>query len=119
MHLQHNRTIDQFPFAYGGRLTVKVQLQQYANDGIRLNLLYFDHEMGGWFPQATCSSWIPGLEPDELAIKDYSENEGMLKALVEAEVVLHPHRLLNGFPVVKLDNWEAKRDAMMSQWNVG
>ena len=33
-----------------------------------------------------------GMEPDEVGIKDYSENEGMLDALIAAGVVQAPHR---------------------------
>ena len=32
------------------------------------------------------------LEPDEVAVKDYSENEGILKTLLKSGVVDHPHR---------------------------
>ena len=45
---------------------------------------------------ATASVNIPGshLEPDEVIIKDWSENEGMIEALVEAFVVAEPHRFI-------------------------
>lgn len=46
------------------------------------------------------------LNPDEVAIKDYSENEGMLKALIMANIVHMPHKFVKGgyseFPVCKL-----------------
>lgn len=51
---------------------------------------------------------IPGitLKTHEVAIKDYSENEGMLKALILADIVAMPHKFVKGgyveFPVCKL-----------------
>lgn len=48
---------------------------------------------------------LPGLAPDELAIKTYSENEGLLEALLAADVIELPHRwVASGFvsiPVVR------------------
>lgn len=48
---------------------------------------------------------LPGLAPDELAIKSYSENEGVLEALLAADVIELPHRwVASGFvsiPVVR------------------
>lgn len=48
---------------------------------------------------------LPGLAPDELAIKSYSENEGMLEALLAADVIELPHRwVASGFvniPIVR------------------
>ena len=32
------------------------------------------------------------FEEDEVIIKDYSENQGVLDALVKAEIVLRPHK---------------------------
>jgi len=57
-------------------------------------------------PVATASTWTDKLERGEFAIKDYSENEGMLDCLVEAQIVECPHRRVqSGFvelPIVKL-----------------
>ena len=44
------------------------------------------------FPFAKCTVNIPGLEKDEVAIKDYSENEGMLDFLLSNSIVEKPHR---------------------------
>jgi hypothetical protein len=38
------------------------------------------------------SAWDPSLQDDEIAIKDFAENKGVLKALLEAQVVQEPHR---------------------------
>ena len=52
------------------------------------------------------NSWLPGLEPDELAIKNYMENEGMLAFLIKHEIVFPPHRTIQSghviFPIVRL-----------------
>ena len=49
-------------------------------------------------PIATVSVNVPGLKPDELGIKTYSENAGMLEALLAADLIELPHRyLLSGF----------------------
>jgi hypothetical protein len=41
---------------------------------------------------ATASVWIPGLQQGEVAIKDYSENEGMLDVMITAGIVSQPIR---------------------------
>lgn len=46
------------------------------------------------------------MEPDELAIKTYSENEGVLDALLDAGVIAFPHRFITSghvaFPICRL-----------------
>jgi hypothetical protein len=52
-------------------------------------------------PYATCTVNLEGLEPDEVAIKDYSENEGMLDFLISEEIVKPPHRSIpSGFVLI-------------------
>lgn len=48
-------------------------------------------------PVAVATVNIPEeiLEEDEVIIKDYSENEGMLDCLVENKIVTPPHRYVN------------------------
>lgn len=59
-------------------------------------------------PMATASVNIPEIEmsEDEVAIKDYAENEGVLMALVAANVISAPVRFLtNGIvriPICKI-----------------
>ena len=50
--------------------------------------------IGKMGPIATCTVNLfdKKMEQDEVAIKDYAENEGMLDALMDAGVVQHPHR---------------------------
>lgn len=72
---------------------------EYTNGGTAIRLIDANDGM----PVATASVWIGNLFADEIAIKDYSENEGMLEVMVNAGVVQPPHRFVNGFPVVKLN----------------
>lgn len=82
-----------------GTYTLKKDV--YANGGVALML----RGVGG-SPAATVTVWVPGLEEGEVAIKDYSEGEGMLAAMVHNKVVALPHRQVkSGFvtiPVCKL-----------------
>jgi hypothetical protein len=78
---------------------------RYGNGRIAIQLV--DAEDG--LPVAKASVNVPdaNLAPDEIAIKDYFENEGMLDALLEAGVVEAPHRRISagyvqGIPVVRL-----------------
>lgn len=58
-------------------------------------------------PFATCTVNMPGqLEHGEVAVKSYSENEGMLEFLVTNNIVEPPHRHIFSsyakFPVCRL-----------------
>ena len=48
------------------------------------------------FPEPWCTAAVkvPGLLIGEVAIKNYSENEGILSALVSAGIVKEPHRYI-------------------------
>ena len=60
-----------------------IEWQQYAEGGVAMQLWCEEGPMG----KATVC--MPGykLKDNEVIIKDYAENSGMLKALVEAGVV--------------------------------
>jgi hypothetical protein len=81
---------------------VQVQKAEYKNGGTALQLI--DAEDGS--PFATATLWVEGLASDEVAIKNYSENLGMLTFLVTNKIVEQPHRQINnGFvniPVCRL-----------------
>jgi len=64
----------------------EVYFSKYQNND-RVAIQLVDKETGE--PYATASVNLPNqdLEPDEVAIKDYSEGEGMLNDLVEAGIV--------------------------------
>lgn len=50
-------------------------------------------------PFMICTSWIPGLVAGEVAIKDYSENEGALAFVIECGVCRPPHRHIGMWPI--------------------
>lgn len=66
-----------------------VELAEYSAGGKAIMLKCEDGS-----PMATATAWIPGLGVDEIAIKDYSENEGIYDALLEAEIIAPHHRLI-------------------------
>jgi outer membrane lipoprotein-sorting protein len=86
----------------GNNYQVNVVKNEYRNGGTAIQLV--DAEDG--MPFATATIWIEGLAKDEVAIKDYSENAGMLAFLLENGIVENPSRIVdNGFvniPVCKL-----------------
>lgn len=78
-----------------------VQLAKYGNGRTAIQLMDYDDAS----PVATASVNLPDVEmaDDEVAIKDWSENEGMLSALLDAGIVAPPVRLeLSGFVVVPI-----------------
>lgn len=80
----------------------------YGNGRKALCLHEFDEEFGCYMDYMTASVNLvdEDLAEDEICIKDYSENTGILQALVEAGVVSNPIRMVSsGFvqiPVCKL-----------------
>jgi hypothetical protein len=94
----HSMTYNLFHNAY----QVHVQKSEYRNGGIAIQLI--DAEDGT--PFATATIWVEGLAENEVAIKNYSENLGMLTFLVTNGIVEQPHRQINnGFvniPICKL-----------------
>ncbi len=80
-----------------------VKKGRYMNSGpIWLSL---EDEVDGE-PVARCTISLPGVtNKDEVAIKDYSENEGMLDTLMDAGVVKPPHRFVSsGFVMIPICN---------------
>lgn len=92
------------------RDTMGKEIKEAANDASKkkvkfrsyeLDVSYLEYTEGGTCielhlpsgePFATATSWVPGLEKDEVAVKNYSENAGVLEALIDGEVVEPPHR---------------------------
>jgi hypothetical protein len=72
----------------GDTYQVRVEIGKYQQGNPAIEL--YDLEDG--FPFAKSTVNIPGLEKDEVAVKDYSENEGMLDFLVDNGIVHPPHR---------------------------
>lgn len=75
-------------------------------DGDRKALALHDIEDGAPVAIATVNLPEKACEEDEVFIKDWTENEGMLSALLQAGIVEEPHRsAATGFviaPVCKL-----------------
>jgi hypothetical protein len=74
-----------------------VAYAQYGNGRTAIQLMAEDDGQ----PIAIASVNLPDepMEADEIAIKDYSENEGMLDCLVEAKIVSHALRF------VRISQW--------------
>jgi len=82
--------------------TCVINQARYADGSLALQLV--DKNFGD--PVAMITTRIDGLEQDELAIKNWSENEGMYTTLLRAGVVRRAHRSVrSGFvtvPVTRL-----------------
>lgn len=66
----------------------EVQIEKYAQGGHVIVLV--DAHDGSSVAVATVN--INGLGPNEVAIKDYSENNGMYQTLIDAKVIKPMHR---------------------------
>jgi len=92
--------------------TGEARFAEYSNGRIAIQMID-EHEN----PIATCSINLPD-EPmleGEVAIKDYSENEGMLVALSDAEIIHPPHRWIqSGFVRVPICNLKMNKDERSS-----
>ena len=79
-----------------------IELNRYQNgNGICIDL----NEVNTNEPVARVTINCPDedLLADEVVIKDYSENEGILKVLIEAEIIASPHKWTReAFPICKL-----------------
>lgn len=86
-----------------------LKLREYAAGGHALELL----DTEDYCPILMCTVWTEGLQADEVAIKDYSENEGVLDWLIKNNIVEKPHRYIPSgfvvFPVCKLVEETLKR----------
>jgi len=90
----------------------ELQRLEYANKRVALTLVaWADNEETDIFqgePIATATVNLPleKIEFDEVLVKDYAENQGMLQALIDANIIEKPHReIRTGFvhcPVCKL-----------------
>ena len=76
----------------------------YGNNRTAIELI--DSEEGDVIAVCSINLVDEDLQDDEIAIKDYAENKGMLKALIDASVVSEPIRFVKmGYveiPICKL-----------------
>ena len=94
---------DQFQSLYGSsRYTLQIQYGTYQEGNTSMQLI----DCADGCPFATATVNLPGLTENEVAIKNYSENEGVLIFLLDNEIIEAPHRFVqSGFvniPVCKL-----------------
>ena len=84
-------TIFSFVSQFGERYLLFIKRETYKEGKVRLQL--YDSKDGT--PYATATTNIQGeLEVREVAIKDWSENEGILDFLVQNKIVKEPHRFV-------------------------
>ena len=87
-----------------GEYEIDIKMSKYRNGHHRMD--FIDHRDG--LPVLVASVAIEeSLSPDEIAIKDYSENEGVLNFLMEEGIISSPLKYFNsGFvriPICKID----------------
>jgi len=84
-------TIFSFISQFGERYLLFIRTETYNDGKIRIQL--YDSKDGT--PYATATSSIKeNLEQGEVAIKDWSENKGILDFLVQNKIVKEPHRFV-------------------------
>ena len=82
-----------------GPVTVYLQSRNYPSGNVRIDLIdAIDH-----CPYMSVTVNIEGLDENEVAIKNYSENEGILDVLVDEGIVKPPHRhVKSGFVLIPI-----------------
>ena len=89
---------------YGGEYKLSLSFAKYQNGQTAIKM--FDTADG--FPYATATVCVEDnlLKEDEVAIKNYSENAGILEALIDGGIVDYPHAFIQSehvkIPVCKL-----------------
>ena len=73
---------------FGGEYQIDIIKSTYSNGNIKIQMI----DKSDGMSYATASVTVPGLKKDEVGIKDYSENEGVLDFLVKNNIVHPPHR---------------------------
>lgn len=84
---------DKYPIHWKGE-RMRVEYGHYQiNNSTSLRLISWDEDMAMEVPYMTASVYAEGvsLEEDEIVVKDYAENEGVLKVLVDNNIVNKPH----------------------------
>jgi hypothetical protein len=75
---------------FGGYIC-DIQVERYATRNQAVRLLDVEDGM----PVAVATLNVDGLDLDEVAIKNYSENEGMYETLLENGIIHPKHRELS------------------------
>ena len=84
---------------FGGEYKLSLSFGKYKNGQTAIQLL----DTSDGLPYATASVCVEDhlLKEDEVAIKDYSENQGIMDSLVEAGIIEYPHAFIQ-FNYVKI-----------------
>ena len=74
----------------GEEISLMVNISNYSNDRPAIELLWNDPEYNEWDTYAIATVNMPevDLKPNEVLIKNYSENEGVLQFLVDNNIVV-------------------------------
>ena len=79
-----------FKTTTGSEYNCVLQKKEYRNNkNVCLHLI--DIEDG--CPVVIATSWIEGLEKDEVAVRNHSEAEGVLETLISNSIIEPPHRI--------------------------
>lgn len=70
----------------------RADIGEYKNGNPAIKLIDTESKHSGDKLVAIASTNIEGLARDEIAIKDYNENEGIYDALLKAEIIMPMHR---------------------------
>jgi hypothetical protein len=93
-----------FSSPYGEQFNISLVFGQYRNGQRAIEMI--DEADGAPYAVATVALVEEQLSADEVAIKNWSENEGVLESLIENEIVSAPIRYVSsGFvqvPICKL-----------------
>jgi len=101
--MSQRRNLYAYDSPFGSRYLVFIRGEKYPDGSPKIQL--YDSSDGT--PYAIATTKIQGvLQEGEVAVKDWSENEGMLNFLVENRFVEKPHRFVEqGYvkiPICKL-----------------
>jgi len=87
-----------------GEYDLSLNFTKYKNGQTAITL--YDNSDGMPFAHATVCLEDNLLKEGEVAIKDYSENEGILDSLINADVIEYPHAFVQSgwvkIPICKL-----------------
>ena len=87
----------EFDTAYDGTIKIGLKFEEYVNGGIAITMM--SNTEGLIEPWTVATIWTEGLAPDEVCIKDYSENSGVLLFLIQNKIVAPAHR------TVRISSW--------------
>jgi hypothetical protein len=91
--------------SWGETFDCRLEVGTYTNGRLALALAYWDEEMQGWFPHVKVTVNMPEvhLNEGEFLVKDWSENEPIATALLEAGWLIRTGREVHSgfvFPMV-------------------